>query len=77
MNGALIKKWMSEREIRPEELAVKLGVSFSTVRSIMAGKKPSRPTVTVLASLMKVPEEELTKSTKKITGGSLKATLRI
>lgn len=70
MNGVLVKKWMTENEIRPEELAVKLGVSFSTVRAILVGKTPYRPTITVLAGMMGVRVEDLiNQPSRKKTGG--------
>jgi transcriptional regulator with XRE-family HTH domain len=60
MNGALLKKWMKEQGIKPEQLAVKIGVSYGTIRNLMAGKKNTfRPTITVLSRLMGVSEETL------------------
>lgn len=59
MNGALLRQWMKENKIRAEELAIKIGVSYASIRNYMAGKPTNRPTITVLAGLMGVSEEEL------------------
>lgn len=59
MNGELLKRWMNDNHVRAEELAVKLGISFQTVRTMMAGKKPHKHTVTVLSQLMGVRESDL------------------
>jgi transcriptional regulator with XRE-family HTH domain len=74
MNGALVKKWMKENRIKPEELAVKLGISYPTVKTIMAGKKPYNTTVKFLATLMEVSEQELLQESK-ITIRNKKATV--
>jgi transcriptional regulator with XRE-family HTH domain len=68
MNGALLKEWMTANDIKPEQLAVKIGVSYGTIRNLLAGKKPFRPTITVLANLMGVSEETLMGQQKKPRG---------
>ena len=67
MNGALVKSWMDKEGMRPEELAVKLKVSLSTVKNILNGKTPYRPLITVLALHMNVNEDVLIGDRK--TGG--------
>lgn len=69
MNGPLLVKWMKERDMRPEELATKIGVSYATVRNLMAGKKTSRPTMIVLSQIMGVPMMELLKQGTASTVG--------
>lgn len=69
MNSVLVKKWMSDKGMRPEELAVKLGVSFYTVRTMLKGKNPYRPAIIILAGLMGVPEEEILDLPSKTSGG--------
>lgn len=71
MNGALLKKWMKENNVTPEQLAVKIGLSYATIRNLMAGKNTFRPTITVLANLMGVPEGALLSEQKP--GGRNKA----
>lgn len=73
MNSALLRSWMDKEGVRPEELATKLGVSFSTVRAMMAGKKPYRTTLTVLSQLMGVSEEDLSNAPKQGPTASRKA----
>lgn len=66
MNGVLLKMWMKENGVKPEQLAVQLGISYPTVRAMMGGRKPFRTTITVLAGLMGIPEQELMGQSKKI-----------
>lgn len=65
MNGLLVKDWMQKKKMRPEQLAVKLDVSFATVKKIMAGQKVHKHTIVVLANLMETTAEELLVIPKK------------
>lgn len=59
MNGRLVKEWMEENGMRPEELAVKLGVGTGTINRMTSGRKVSTPTVKLVAILMGVQVEAL------------------
>lgn len=69
MNTVLLKQWMSEHNLRPEDLASKLNVSYSTVRNLLAGKRPQRITTVALAGLIGVPVEQLQAEIKVTPGG--------
>jgi plasmid maintenance system antidote protein VapI len=60
---------MKENDVKPEQLAVRIGVSYATIRNLMAGKKTFRPTIIVLSQLMGVSEAELATEPKQKTGG--------
>lgn len=64
MNGLLIRAWLQQRKMRPEELALRAGVSLNTIQKCLAGKNPSRPVVLALAHVLGVNEEELALQTK-------------
>lgn len=59
MNGARVKQWLKERNMRPEELAVRLGVSMGTINKIFAGRPVMKPIIIALASIMGCEETEL------------------
>lgn len=69
MNGALLKKWMTEHNVKAEDLAVRMGVSYPTVKNMLAGKRPYRTTITVLAQIMGVSEDDLMAEPKQDPGG--------
>jgi len=64
----MVREWLQRERMRPEELAVKLKVSFATVQNILHGKRPYRPLITVLAQVMGVSEESLLAESKPKEG---------
>ena len=60
---------MKERNLRPEDLAVQLGVSAATIQRILSGYTPPRPMIIALAHVMGVEESDLTAAPKKVAAG--------
>lgn len=70
MNGSVVRKWMEKQKMRPEELAVQLNVSLSTVNNILNDKKCHKHTIAILAILMGIHEKEPINRPKKESSAS-------
>lgn len=67
MNGDLVKKWVKKQGLKREQLAVRLGISISTVDKILAGEDNLRyPTIIALSYLMGVKESQLVKNPRQV-----------
>jgi transcriptional regulator with XRE-family HTH domain len=63
MNTELIKQRMKELKLTREALAVKVGVSFTTIYNMSRGARPNQDNLNKLADVLGVSVEDLIKST--------------
>lgn len=51
MTGAFLKSWVRQNDLEPDELALKLGISRTTVYSLFRAATLDRKTVLALAQI--------------------------
>lgn len=69
MNSRLLKDRLLELEMTPEQLAVKIDRSFSTVSNMLAERGASRVTLYRTAKAIGVPVEDLLGQKSQQTAG--------
>jgi predicted transcriptional regulator len=59
MNKELLRKLMLERNVRPEELAFKAGISIATVYNMLEGRSVHLRTAYSVAKVLDIPPQKL------------------
>lgn len=64
MNSELVKKRMERMDLTTEDIMELCGISATTMRNILHGMAPSKPTVKLLSQLLGISEDKLLESPK-------------